>query len=87
MALYRDGGVRQKVVGCIGGELIAAFILLVAGVTFDPVPAYPVRFGGGQKPLPEVDIKDRISVRFLPSFLDPVFDPVIIKSFDHILGI
>src|SRR6476620_2749204 len=56
-------------------QLIGALVFVVAGVAFDPVPAYLLRLQRGIEALPEVDILDRLLVGCAPAVLLPAVDP------------
>ena len=48
--------------------MVAAFVFGMAVVAFDPFEFDAVRFHGGKKPLPEVDVLDGRLVGFAPVF-------------------
>ena len=71
--------------GCC--QLIAALILRMAVVPFDPDKGHLMGLFGFQKTFPEIDIFDRFVFPSFPAFLDPSLDPILIKGVYQILGI
>ena len=57
--------------GRLTGHLVAAFVFGMAVVAFDPFKFDHVRFHGGKKSFPEVDVLDGRFVGFAPVFGNP----------------
>ncbi len=58
------------------GEFVAAFVVLVAGVAFDPVPVDFVVGGGGVEFAPEVGVFDGLLRAGAPAVAFPPGDPL-----------
>lgn len=78
--------VLRRFTGRLARQLVAAFVLRVAGVALDPFPFYGVALNGLIQPLPQIDILDRLFVGGFPTALLPVMDPTG-DALAHILAV
>ena len=70
----------------VARQLIGAFVLGVAGVALDPVPAHLVRLQRGVEPLPQLGILHRLLVGGAPAVALPAVDPAG-DALAHILAV
>lgn len=67
-------------------QLVAAFVLRVAGVALDPFPFNGVSLNSLIQPLPQIDILDRFFVGGFPTAFLPVMDPAG-NALAHVLAV
>ncbi len=78
---------KLSAIGGRGGEKVAAFVLDMAGMAFDPLPTNRVLDVESIEAEPEVFVLHGVFLGCLPATLLPAYDPLVLESLDDVLGI